>query len=233
MPKCKNYSFAFSRVGILNTTPNQLSITINGLGNQSTSTVKFDFQGMFNYANVNTITFSEPFPNAEDVSHVLQMFDYCKVKTIYAVNNLSFSDTENIFTDCINLIGGAGTAYVNTHITNEYARIDGDGGPGYFTRGVGSDPFNPDKPGELTSDYPDYSLGTGYMQYGDTNMVTIFTPTEAQLQYLQEKFYGENFIDYIFTSAAYAALGATDCLLSLSVFPFNITKAGTKYLKSK
>jgi len=39
-----------------------------------------------------------------------------------------------MFKGCTSLVGGNGTKYSESHVTGEYARIDGEGGlPGYFT----------------------------------------------------------------------------------------------------
>ena len=49
------------------------------------------------------------------------------------LSGLSSSKTENMFTDCSKLVGGAGTTFNESKIDGEYARIDEAGSPGYFT----------------------------------------------------------------------------------------------------
>ncbi len=46
----------------------------------------------------------------------------------------SVTNSTEMFTGCTNLVGGAGTGYDATHVTADYAHIDGGAGnPGYFT----------------------------------------------------------------------------------------------------
>lgn len=61
--------------------------------------------------------------------------------TLYAVwvkatgfDTTSLYEDENMFSGCVNLEGGNGTHYSNGHVDSEYARIDRNGAPGYFTQ---------------------------------------------------------------------------------------------------
>ena len=67
------------------------------------------------------------------------LFAYCdKLKTIYATNlfNSFGVVSTNMFTNCIALTGGNGTAFSSDQVTAEYARIDTNETPGYFTAPV-------------------------------------------------------------------------------------------------
>lgn len=60
------------------------------------------------------------------------------VRTIYATEDLDFrsaSASNNMFRSCVDLVGGAGTVYSDSHKDKEYARIDTGslGYTGYFT----------------------------------------------------------------------------------------------------
>lgn len=76
------------------------------------------------------------------------MFTGCSsLTTIYASDNFDITYdssytyvSDDIFTDCVQLVGGNGTSYDENHVGAEYARIDVAGTPGYFTRGTGTPP---------------------------------------------------------------------------------------------
>ena len=71
------------------------------------------------------------------VTNMSFMFLHCRsLKTIYAsekFKTLNVTESDNMFNDCIALIGGNGTGYDANHTDIEYARIDKPGQPGYFT----------------------------------------------------------------------------------------------------
>ena len=93
------------------------------------------------------------------------MFSGCShLKTIYARENWKMShvtDGTKIFVGCTNLVGGVGTSYSESNVSNSYARIDGEQGvQGYFTlwrtdNGVGK-AYAVLNNGELTFYYDDY-----------------------------------------------------------------------------
>ena len=65
------------------------------------------------------------------------MFNYSKLKTIYASNKFivsSITYPQNSFMFNTNLVGGNGTAYVAPNNGHTYMRIDSPGDPGYFTQ---------------------------------------------------------------------------------------------------
>jgi len=70
---------------------------------------------------------------------MMEMFQGCKnLTTIYVGNGwniINVTDSEDMFRNCPNLIGGQGTKYDEDHKDVEYAHIDGgESNPGYFTK---------------------------------------------------------------------------------------------------
>ena len=64
--------------------------------------------------------------------------DCATLKTIYVGdrwNPINVTNSESMFKNCNNLIGGQGTKYDEKHTDVEYAHIDGgESNPGYFTK---------------------------------------------------------------------------------------------------
>ena len=76
--------------------------------------------------------------NTENVTDVTSMFFNCKeLTTLYASekwNTDRIVNPDGMFSGCSNLVGGNGTQYANTNVTNaSYARIDTAETPGYLT----------------------------------------------------------------------------------------------------
>ena len=77
--------------------------------------------------------------DVSNVENIDFMFYECEnLVTIYATNDMIFSDdvyanSEEVFTDCVSLVGGMGTNYTSLHKNAEYAHIDSITNPGYFT----------------------------------------------------------------------------------------------------
>ena len=76
--------------------------------------------------------------NSANVTTIENMFDGCSnLKTIYVGEGWSTAKVEEgsgMFTYCVKLVGGAGTAYDDEHTDYTYAHIDGGpSNPGYFT----------------------------------------------------------------------------------------------------
>ena len=71
------------------------------------------------------------------VTDMMQMFYYSNnLKTIYVSDlwsNESVVDSRQMFRDCHKLVGGNGTAWSSSKVTAEYACVDGENTPGYFT----------------------------------------------------------------------------------------------------
>jgi surface protein len=76
--------------------------------------------------------------NTSRVTDMESMFNGCKIlETIYASrrwSTVAVTESDNMFCDCTNLVGGQGTVYDKNHIDAAYAQIDGgQSNPGYFT----------------------------------------------------------------------------------------------------
>ncbi len=76
--------------------------------------------------------------NTSNVTEMRFMFVGCtNLRTIYVGNGWSTAaatDSEQMFYNCSNLVGGQGTTYDANHIDKTYAHIDGGtSNPGYFT----------------------------------------------------------------------------------------------------
>ena len=77
--------------------------------------------------------------NTKYVTDMYGLFTSCgELEKIYVSSDLwinsSVIDSEYMFYDCINLMGGNNTTYSSSHVDAEYARIDGENElPGYFT----------------------------------------------------------------------------------------------------
>ena len=76
--------------------------------------------------------------NTAQVTDMSNMFSGCsKLKEIYATykwSNASVTESDDMFLNCVTLVGGSGTTYDESHINKEYARIDDpdNNNPGYF-----------------------------------------------------------------------------------------------------
>ncbi|MBR7017614.1 MAG: BspA family leucine-rich repeat surface protein [Prevotella sp.] len=75
--------------------------------------------------------------NTSKVTQMGAMFYGCtKLQTIYVGDGWSttrVSSSTSMFYQCTSLKGGKGTTYDASHVDKTYARIDGEGGKGYFT----------------------------------------------------------------------------------------------------
>ena len=92
------------------------------------------FDGCINLTSLDLSGF-----NTEKVGWMNNMFWCCaNLKTIYVGdgwNTSNVPETEYMFVDCPNLVGGQGTKYDPYHIDASYAHIDGgESNPGYFTK---------------------------------------------------------------------------------------------------
>ena len=95
-----------------------------------------DMWAMFSGSQVSTLDLSS-FDTSE-VNDMSEMFNNAiNLKTIYASDKFNIDNIttdSNMFNNCTNLIGGAGTTYDSTKTDKTYARIDGGtSNPGYFT----------------------------------------------------------------------------------------------------
>lgn len=75
--------------------------------------------------------------NTQNVTSMRAMFHVCnRIISIISnsFNTRVLSDSALMFYNCSSLVGGNGTTYSSSHITAEYARVDGENGlAGYFT----------------------------------------------------------------------------------------------------
>ena len=95
-----------------------------------------DMAGMFEGSKLTTLNLGSF--NTANVTSMSSMFRDCsKLVTIYVGdewNTAKVTSSAAMFQNCTSLVGGQGTEYHNTYPTDKtYARIDGEGGPGYFT----------------------------------------------------------------------------------------------------
>ena len=76
--------------------------------------------------------------DTSQVDSAYNMFSSTRSRTIFASNSFvldNVDDSQDLFYDNNNLIGGNGTAFSASNPTNKtYARIDAPGNPGYFTQ---------------------------------------------------------------------------------------------------
>ena len=106
--------------------------SINGIENIKTDNVtdmSFMFEGCSSLTSLDLCNF-----NTENVTDMFGMFKNCSSLTaIYCNDVWSVTSSSNMFLGCTNLVGGNGTVYDASHVDIEYARIDKEGQPGYFT----------------------------------------------------------------------------------------------------
>ena len=110
--------------------------SITGMSYLNTSEVT-NMSWMFNHCNDLTSLDLSNF-NTSNVDRMTCMFYGCtNLRTIYVGNGWSTAaatDSEQMFYNCSNLVGGQGTTYDANHIDKTYAHIDGGpSNPGYFT----------------------------------------------------------------------------------------------------
>jgi len=90
---------------------------------------------MFEGSYINSINLQSF--NTSKVTSMQQMFNWCNSLTkVYVGENWDISsvtNSERMFADCTNILGGNGTVYDSTKTDIEYARVDVPGTPGYLT----------------------------------------------------------------------------------------------------
>ena len=112
------------------------NLTSIDLSNFDTSNVTIMFTMFYGCSNLTSLDLSSF--NTSKVIHMEEMFDWCnKLKTIYVGSGWSTAsvvNSDNMFRNCTNLKGGAGTTYDANHVDVAYAHIDGGtSNPGYLT----------------------------------------------------------------------------------------------------
>ena len=128
-------SFDTSNVIDMNSMFEISKVTTLDLSNFDTSKVT-DMSYMFDSSQATTLDLSSF--DTSNVTNMRSMFySSYSLTTIYGSSKFKtdkVTDSINMFKDCTNLVGGAGTKYDSTKIDKTYARIDGGtSNPGYFT----------------------------------------------------------------------------------------------------
>ena len=114
--------------------------------------------------------------NTAKVRYMEYMFNGCsELGTIYVGSDWSTAAvtySKNMFTDCLNLVGGMGTAYDANHVDATYAHIDGGpSNPGYFTAKV--DFQRGDVNGDGIVNIADVTALIDYLLSGDVSGINI------------------------------------------------------------
>lgn len=114
---------------------NSCQATTLDLSNFDTSNV-INMSGMF--AGTHIIKLDLSYFNTSNVTDMSGMFSYAEnLETIYVGKTFDTNkviSSSNMFNNCVNLVGGAGTKYNSNHVDKTYARIDDNTrNPGYFT----------------------------------------------------------------------------------------------------
>jgi surface protein len=126
-----------------------------------------DMSSMFENSRLKSLDLSSF--NTSKVTNMSSMFMNCpNLRTIYVGsgwNTAAVTESGKMFYDCYSLEGGQGTTYNYSNPRDKtYARIDGNGGPGYFTA-AGTEPYACYQNGTLTFYYDnqrDSRTGTTY-----------------------------------------------------------------------
>ena len=108
--------------------------------------------------------------NTSKVTNMGSMFNQCSnLRTIYVGNGWSTAaatDSEQMFYNCSNLVGGQGTTYDANHVDKTYAHIDGGtSNPDYFTAKNAA--LRGDVNGDGNVDITDATSLINYLLYGD------------------------------------------------------------------
>jgi len=121
------------------------NVTSSSQGNESIENIIFGEYFVTNKVTKMNDMFSGQLYNTLDLSNfdtskvttMFHMFNGCRnLKTIYVNNSFitsSVTNSDGMFMNDTNLIGGNGTLYSSSYIDKEYARIDTASTPGYFT----------------------------------------------------------------------------------------------------
>jgi surface protein len=128
---------------------------IEGLAYLNTSKVT-TMGGMFYYcSSLETLDLSSF--NTAKVTSMAEMFYNCSsLQTIFVSDSwttANVTQSEDMFEGCTSLVGGQGTSFMSGEDIEEYAHVDGVGGPGYLTFGITLVDNDTQKPeGERNSD---------------------------------------------------------------------------------
>ena len=109
------------------------SLDVSGFDTRKVTNMDAMFQRCRNLSSLDVSGF-----NTEKVTSMVCMFYGCSsLISIYVGGDwttANVTSSNDMFKNCISLIGGAGTTYDSNHIDKEYAHIDGGSiNPGYFS----------------------------------------------------------------------------------------------------
>lgn len=115
---------------------NLVSLDLSNFDTSNVRTMNSMFSGCSSLKTLDLTSFDTKWAK----NNMNQMFYNCtslvtiKVGKKYVINNVDLSKETETFTNCKNLVGGAGTKYNSEKTNLAYARIDGGpSNPGYFT----------------------------------------------------------------------------------------------------
>ena len=108
------------------------TLDVTGLNTQNVTNMSGMFGGCSGLTSLDLSNF-----NTNNVTNMVYMFAACsELATIYVGSDWStvaVENGDNMFANCINLMGGRGTVFTQEHTGLEYAHIDGGtANPGYF-----------------------------------------------------------------------------------------------------
>ncbi len=114
------------------------SLDMSGFNTQNVMSMIYMFHDCSSLTSLDLSGF-----NTQNVTNMDFMFYNCSgLTTIYA-DEKSWSTKkvqsgDDVFSYCNKLVGGNGTVYSANHVDSEYARVDKEGAPGYFTQKEGT-----------------------------------------------------------------------------------------------
>jgi len=111
---------------------NLQKIFVSSFDTSNVKSMSYMFEGCSSLEVLDISSFS-----STKLSSFSGWFNNCtSLRTIYANSSFRLNGSTNIFTNCTNLVGGAGTVYSTSYNQSRYAHVDGGtNDPGLFTDG--------------------------------------------------------------------------------------------------
>ena len=180
--------------------------------------------GMFRYCSgltsLDLSSFNTSKVTYDETAYLLgigSMFEDCsKLTTIFVGEDwtiANLTESADVFKNCVNLIGGKGTAYDSLHVDYTYARIDGGPNsetPGYFTRSGDAPYVAPEPYAVLSQDsltvtfyYDDQKSARGGFDINDTIINDENGDVISPYGTATTAVFDASFADYRPTSTAY------------------------------
>ena len=130
-----NMGYMFMRCSILK------SVDLSNFNTSKVTKMRGMFSGCSRLTSLDLSSF-----NTSQVVYMDYLFEDCEnLWTIYVGSGWStaaVTESNRMFYNCTNLVGGQGTAFNASHVNGDYAHIDGGtSNPGYFTSGNGPRPY--------------------------------------------------------------------------------------------